>query len=113
MSAKTIDIYTQWVYYNIKKNINSQTLQKEVDIMTARIKTWKIREIMRDMSKYGDAFIVDIEGHTFGTHFIEAADKDDYVKVKNIYEIIKETEKAVNVSIDGFKTWIPKSAIIF
>lgn len=81
--------------------------------MTAKIKTWKVGQIMHDMSKFGDKYWVDIEGSSFGTFYADLADEEDMVTVTNIHEVIKETEKAVNVDIDGFKTWIPKSAIVF
>lgn len=82
-------------------------------MMEAKIKTWKVSEIISAMSKYGDRYDVTVKGHTYGEHIFKCADENDFVIVTNIMEIIKETEKAVNISIDGFKTWVPKSAIIF
>lgn len=78
--------------------------------MIMRIKDWKIGQINRDMSKYNDKFYIPVEGSEFGHHYTEYADEDGYIPVR-VEEVLKETEKAMQLSIDGFKTWVPKSAI--
>lgn len=75
-----------------------------------KIKTWKVEQIIRDMSKYNDKFNIEIVGSEMGHHFTEYADENGYVPVK-VFEVLKETEKAVQLSIGFFKTWVPKSAI--
>lgn len=79
--------------------------------MTIKIKSWKVSQIMHDMSKYGDNFYVTIEGNEPGHYFKDYEDEQGFVKVTNVHEVLKETEKAVYLNIDGFKTWVPKSAI--
>ena len=79
--------------------------------MTMRIKTWKVGQIMTDMSKYGDRYDVDVEGQTWGVNYKDCEDSEGYVNVLNVREVLKETEKAMQLDIDGFKTWVPKSAI--
>lgn len=81
--------------------------------MTARVKEWKVREITHDMSRYGDRFEVSVEGSHWGESIYNLTDSEGFLKVDNIFEIVKETEKAFNINIDGFKCWVPKSAIKF
>lgn len=76
-----------------------------------KIKSWKVAQIMHDMSKYGDKFDVDVEGHEMFHDFKEYEDENGYVTVLNVREVLKETEKALCLNIDGFKTWVPKSAV--
>lgn len=79
--------------------------------MTMRIKSWKVGQIMTDMSKYGDRYDVDVEGQEWGVNYKDCEDAEGYVNVLNVREVLKETEKAMQLDIDGFKTWVPKSAI--
>lgn len=68
-------------------------------------------QIIHDMSKYNDKFDIRIEGHEAFHDFKEYEDENGYVNVLNVQEVLKETEKALYINIDGFKTWVPKSAI--
>lgn len=76
-----------------------------------KIKAWKVGQIMSDMSRYGDAYTVECKGHEFGTYYKDCADENGYIEVLNVYEVIKESEKAMQLNIGGFKCWVPKSAI--
>lgn len=76
-----------------------------------RIKSWKVGQIMHDMSKYGDAYMVSIKDREWGHNYTEYEDADGFVEVTNVHEVLKETEKAMYLNIDGFKTWVSKSAI--
>ena len=76
-----------------------------------KIKSWKAGQIMRDMSHYGDKFFVDIKGSEMGHYFKEYEDEAGYVTVTNVFEIKRETEKALLLNIGGFDAWVPKSAV--
>ena len=78
-------------------------------MMTVKIKSWKIGQIMRDMSKYSDRYFVDVVGSEMGHHYTEYEDTQGYVEVKAVKE--KESEKAVQFSFNGFTAWVPKSVI--
>lgn len=80
--------------------------------MKIKIKSWKVAQIIHDMSKFGDRYDINIEGQTFGVDFEKCIDEEGYCTVTNVRDVLKSTEKALYVDIDGFKTWIPKSASI-
>lgn len=80
--------------------------------MKMKIKSWKVSQIIHDMSKFGDKYDINIEGQTFGVDFEKCVDAEGYCTVTNVYNVLKSTDKALYVNIDGFKTWIPKSASV-
>lgn len=80
-------------------------------MMKIKIKAWKVEEIRRSMSRYGDRYDIYVEGQKPFTP-MEMYVEDGYLTIINVEEIVKETEKAICINIDGFSTWCPKSAII-
>lgn len=77
--------------------------------MVVMIKTWKVEQIMRDMSKYGDKFDMPIDGRQWGDYYKKFETEDGFIPVI-VAEVAKETEKAMQLVIDGFHSWVPKSA---
>ena len=78
-------------------------------MMTVKIKSWKIGQIMRDMSRYADKYWIDVEGSEAGHHYTDYEDADGFVAVKAVKE--NESERAVQFNFNGFTAWIPKSVI--
>lgn len=76
-----------------------------------RVKEWKYNQIMEEATKYGNLWMaLDVERNNDELRMVKVV--DGFVKFTCRVEIIRETEKAVNVCLgDSFKTWIPKSAI--
>lgn len=98
--------------YTLNGYIIKTVKETEDTDMKAKIKIWKVDEITDKMCKYGDKFEIMVEGHEWGTDRNNYADENGFLTITNICEIVKETEKAICLNIDGFTTWCPKSAII-
>jgi hypothetical protein len=78
--------------------------------MVVGIRDWFYREEGRKNSKYGTKFDFFYE-HIIG--FIGDGvhpEIDGYIAV-DVDEIVKETEKALQLVVDGWKFWCPKSLV--
>lgn len=78
--------------------------------MVVGIRDWFYFEEGRKTSKYGtrfDFFYEHVLGHTGEGRWDEIT-INGYLAVE-VDEILKETEKALQLVVDGWKFWIPKS----
>jgi len=76
--------------------------------MVVGIKDWFYRQEGRKAHSYGEKFTL-YSGHIIG--FIGDGvhpEVDGYIAVE-VDEIVKETEKALQLVVDGWKFWCPKS----
>ena len=79
-----------------------------------KIKEWKYTDMTQKMSKFGDMVMNLNPERTDDEIRMVKVDEDGYVHEKSRYEVIKETEKAVQIRIDDMWTeWFPKTAVIY
>lgn len=77
-----------------------------------KVKEWKYNDMMNKVTGFGDIWMnLDVEREeSFGTPVIDA---NGFVTFTCRCEIVKETEKAIQVNFaDSWKEWLPKSCVV-
>ena len=79
-----------------------------------RIKEWKYNDMFSKVCKYGDIWQnFDYFRRTDDIETKIIITEDGYAEYEGRYEIVKETEKAYQISFaHSWTEWIPKSAIV-
>lgn len=75
-----------------------------------KVKEWKALQIIHESNRYDGKYWLEVKrtDDIASTYLVE----DGCITFTGNIEVLKETEKAINVNIDGWKTWIPKSVIV-
>jgi len=78
-----------------------------------KIKEWKYNEMMKKVCSYGDKWEDINNWERDADNFDTVKVIDGFVNYSGRYEVLKETEKAVQINFNlSWTEWFPKSTII-